>query len=69
MRSFWFPIDLIILSLSEYRLHFLELGFRVDPATIEKLKFLAVELDRSLTDLFLEAIYDLLEKYIERVKR
>ena len=46
-----------------------QVSFRIEPATIKKLKFLAVELDRSLTDLFLEAIYDLLEKYKERVKR
>jgi hypothetical protein len=46
-----------------------QVSFRIEPATIKKLKFLAVELDRSLTDLFLEAIYDLLEKYKERVNR
>ena len=46
-----------------------QVSFRIEPAIIKKLKFLAVELDRSLTDLFLEAIYDLLEKYKERVKR
>jgi len=37
--------------------------FRVEPAIIKKLKFLAVEQDRTLTDLFLEAIRDLLKKY------
>ena len=46
-----------------------QVSFRIEPAIIKKLKFLAVELDRSLTDLFLEAIYDLLEKYKERAKR
>jgi len=46
-----------------------QVSFRIEPAIIKKLKFLAVELDRSLTDLFLEAIDDLLEKYKERVKR
>ena len=46
-----------------------QVSFRIEPAIIKKLKFLAVELDRSLTDLFLEAIDDLLEKYEERVKR
>jgi predicted transcriptional regulator len=46
-----------------------QVSFRVEPAIIKKLKFLAVELDRSLTDLFMEAIHDLLEKYKERVKR
>jgi len=37
--------------------------FRVEPAIIKKLKFLAVEKDRTLTDLFLEAIQDLLKKH------
>jgi len=46
-----------------------QVSFRIEPAKIKKLKFLAVELDRSLTDLFLEAIDDLLEKYKEMGKR
>ena len=46
-----------------------QVSFRIEPAIIKKLKFLAVELDRSLTDLFMEAIHDLLEKYKARVKR
>ena len=37
--------------------------FRIDPAIVKKIKFLSVEKDRSLTDLFLEAIQDLLKKY------
>ena len=37
--------------------------FLIKPAIIKKLKFLAVEKDRSLTDLFLEAVQDLLKKY------
>jgi len=37
--------------------------FRIDPAIIKKLKFLAVEKDKTLTALFLEAIQDLLKKY------
>lgn len=40
-----------------------QVTFRIEPAIIKKLKFLAVEKDRSLTDLFLEAIQDLLNKY------
>ena len=40
-----------------------QISFRIDPSVVKKLKFLAVELDRSLTDLFLEAIQDLLKKY------
>jgi len=42
--------------------------FRVDPAIVKRLKFLAVEKDRSLTDLFLEAIQDLLKKYEKNSK-
>ena len=40
-----------------------QVTFRIEPVIIKKLKFLAVEKDRSLTDLFLEAIQDLLKKY------
>jgi len=40
-----------------------QVSFRIDPAIIKKLKFLAVSQDRSMTDLFLEAITDLLKKY------
>ena len=43
--------------------------FRVEPAIIKKLKFLAVEQDRTLTDLFLEAIQDLLKKYEKKDKK
>ena len=43
--------------------------FRVEPATIKRLKFLAVEKDRTLTDLFLEAIQDLLKKYEKKNKK
>jgi predicted transcriptional regulator len=37
--------------------------FRIDPVIIKKLKYLALDYDRTLTDLFLEAIQDLLGKY------
>jgi len=43
--------------------------FRIDPAIIKQIKFLAVEQDRSLTDLFLEAIQDLLKKYDKKPKK
>jgi hypothetical protein len=43
--------------------------FRIDPAIIKKIKFLAVEHDRTLTDLFLEAVKDLLEKYEKKPKK
>ena len=45
-----------------------QVTFRIDPAIIKKIKFLAVEQDRSLTDLFLEAIQDLLKKYKRKGK-
>ncbi len=40
-----------------------QVTFRIEPKIVKHLKFLAVEQDRSLTDLFLEAIQDLLKKY------
>jgi hypothetical protein len=40
--------------------------FRVEPQLVKKLKFLAVEHDKTLTDLFLEALQDLLKKYEKR---
>jgi len=42
--------------------------FRIDPAIIKKLKYLALDHDRTLTDLFLEAIQDLLMKYEKRLR-
>lgn len=52
-------IDVFYYSCMEKK----HVTFRIDPAIIKKLKFLAVEQDRSLTDLFLEAIQELLKKY------
>jgi len=40
-----------------------QVSFRIEPKIIKNLKFLALELDRSLTDLFVEAIQDILKKY------
>ena len=40
-----------------------QVSFRLNRDTIKKLKFLAVEQERSLTDLYVEAIHDLLNKY------
>ena len=42
--------------------------FRLDQPIIKKLKFLAVERDRTLTDLLLEAIQDLFKKYEKKPK-
>jgi predicted transcriptional regulator len=44
------------------------LTFRIDSQIIKKLKFLAVEHDRTVTDLLLEAIQDLLKKYGKKSK-
>jgi predicted HicB family RNase H-like nuclease len=46
-----------------------QVTFRIDPAIIKKIKFLAVEQDCSLTDLFLEAIQDILNKYEKKSKK
>jgi len=40
-----------------------QVSFRISPVVLKQLKFLAVEKDKSLTELFLEAIEDLLKKY------
>ena len=46
-----------------------QVSFRLNPGIIKRLKFLAVEHDRTLTDLFLEAIQDLLKKYERKTKK
>jgi len=46
-----------------------QVSFRIDPKIIKRLKFVAVELDKSLTDLFLEAIQDLLKKYEKKARK
>ena len=45
-----------------------QVSFRLDRNTIKKLKFLAVEQERSLTDLYVEAIHDILNKYQKEKK-
>jgi predicted transcriptional regulator len=45
-----------------------QVTFRIDQPIIKRLKFLAVEQDKTLTDLFLEAIKDLLKKYEKQPK-
>ena len=42
--------------------------FRIDPNLIKKLKYLALDHDKTLTDLFLEAIKDLIKKYEKKLK-
>jgi hypothetical protein len=46
-----------------------QVTFRIEPAIIKKMKFLAVDQDRTLTDIFLEAIQDLLKKYEKKAKK
>ena len=46
-----------------------QVSFRVEKQIIKRLKFIALENDKSLTDIFLEAIEDLLEKYEKQVKK
>ncbi len=43
--------------------------FRIDPNMIKKFKYLALDHDKTLTDLFLEAIQDLLKKYEKEAKK
>ncbi len=45
-----------------------QVTFRIDQSILKKLKFLAVDRDRSLTDLYIEAIKDLLKKYEKQPK-
>ncbi|MCG2776499.1 MAG: hypothetical protein L6406_12540 [Desulfobacterales bacterium] len=42
--------------------------FRIDPNLIKRLKYLALDHDKTLTDLFLEAIKDLIKKYEKKLK-
>jgi predicted transcriptional regulator len=37
--------------------------FRIDPTIVKKLKYLALDHDKTLTELYLEAIEDLFKKY------
>ncbi len=40
-----------------------QVSFRLEPKIIKQLKFLAVEQDKTLTDLLYEALRNLLKKY------
>jgi hypothetical protein len=46
-----------------------QVSFRIETGIIKDLKYLALEQDRNLTDLFLEAIRGLLAKYKKDKKR
>ena len=46
-----------------------QVSFRIDPKIIKRLKFLALKQDKTLTDMFLEAIQDLLKKYYTKAKK
>ena len=45
-----------------------QVSFRVEPGLIKKLKHLALDQDRSLTDIFIEALHDVLKKYEKKSK-
>jgi NRPS condensation-like uncharacterized protein len=45
-----------------------QVAFRIDQDIVKKLKFIAVEQDKTLTDLILEAIKLLLKKYEKQPK-
>ena len=52
-------------SLTKYQT---QLSVRIDPEVKKSLKFIAVEHDKTLTNLFMEAIHDLLKKYKKKAK-
>ena len=43
--------------------------FRIESAIIKKLKYLALDHDKTLTDLLLEAIQDLFKKYEKKPQK
>jgi len=45
-----------------------QVSFRIEPPIIKRLKYIALEQDRSLTDILLEAIQDFLKKYEKKIK-
>jgi len=45
-----------------------QVSFRIEPSIIKRLKYIALEQDRSLTDIFLEAIQDFEKKYEKQSK-
>jgi hypothetical protein len=38
-------------------------SFRIDPQFVKRLKFIALEHDKTLTELFTEALLDIMKKY------
>ncbi len=44
-------------------------SFRLSPEVLKKLKFIAVEHDKTLRDLYLEALEDLIKKYGKKPKK
>lgn len=45
-----------------------QVSFRIEPDIIKRLKYIALEQDRSLTDIFIEAIQDVLKKHEKQPK-
>jgi predicted transcriptional regulator len=46
-----------------------QVSFRIEPDVVKKLKYVALEQDKTLTDLYIEAIADLLKKYEKQSKK
>ena len=46
-----------------------QVSFRIEPEVVKRLKFIAVEQERSLTNLFLEAINEILKKYEKKSQK
>ena len=44
-------------------------SFRLSPEVLKKLKFIALEHDKTLKDLYLEAVEDLIRKYGRKPKK
>ena len=46
-----------------------QVSFRVDSELIKKLKYMALDQDRSLTDIIVEALNDVLKKYEKKTNK
>jgi predicted DNA-binding protein len=44
-------------------------SFRLSPEVLKKLKFIAVEHEKTLKDLYLEAVEDLIKKYGKKTRK
>jgi len=63
---------IIIISQIQMRGPYVDkklVSFRIEPQIVKKLKFIALEHDKTLTDLFTEAIQDIMKKYEKKAKK